>query len=281
MPFMAALGIGAAGSAISGILGANAAGNAAKTEANAANQASATELNMFDQTQANLRPFISGGTNALASLQSLLGISPGGSGATSPILAMLGLGPGGTGSINPATFQGSPGYQYQIQQGENAVTNSAAAHGGIGGNALRQLQSTGQGLANQNFNQFLGNASNAWQNLVGNVSGVAGMGQNAATSLGNFGQNTAGQIGQNTIAAGNDMAAGTMGQANALGGIFNGVGNNALLYALMNGAQTGGGLGNSLYNGITSLGVPGTTGGAGTSTLQSLGLFNPLMPPQG
>lgn len=245
LPFAYAAGIGAAASLANGVLGANASQNAAKTQANAANNASAIEQSQFDQTKQLIQPFVSGGTNALTSLEQLLGIGSQG-GATSPILAMLGLNPGGTGQINPSTFQGSPGYQYALQQGTGAVTNSAAANGGLGGNALRQLQSTGQGLANQNWNQYLGQANNAYQNLVGNVAGVASTGLNAVNSLGGFGASAAGQIGGNTIGAGNALAAGQIGSANALSGAINGVGQNASLYALLNQFQSGGGGNNSL-----------------------------------
>ena len=248
MAWIAAL-VGGAAALGSGVLGASASSGAANTQANAANQATATELGMFNTTQNNLQPYIGAGSNALANLQQLLGIGNGGvGGATSPILTMLGIGPGGAsgGGINPATFQGSPGYQYQLQQGENAVTNSAAANGGIGGNALRALQSTGQGVANQNWNQYLGNASTAFQQLIGNVGSVANNGQNAAANLGSTGAAVAGQIGSNQIGAGNALAAGQIGSANAIGGALGGVGQSASLYALLNQLQSGGGGGGGL-----------------------------------
>jgi hypothetical protein len=245
-------------------MGANAAKSAASTEASAFNQASTVEQNQFDQTKGFLQPFQTGGTNALAALQKLLNIGPGTSGgASSPILQMLGIGTNGqpTGSgINPATFQGSPGYQYQLQQGTNAVTNSAAANGGLGGNALRALQSTGQGLANQNFQQYLQNVSGGYQGLVGNLSNLTGTGATAANSLASASQNLGESLGSNTIGAGEAIGSGILGSATAigsgilgsakaLGGGVTGVGQNALLASLMNGGGGGsGGIGNFLSN---------------------------------
>jgi hypothetical protein len=264
MPFGWAAGAAALGSVATGLIGSNAAQSAASTEANAANQASQTELGMFNQAQTDLQPYMAGGTNALAALQKMLGIGPGTSGsAISPIMNMLGMGGpggvGGTGSINPATFQASPGYQYQLQQGTNAVTNSAAAQGGLGGNALRALQQTGQGLANQNFNQYLSQANGAYQGQVGNLANLTGMGQQAGGAMAGNAMNIGGMVGGNQIGAGNALASGTMGSANALTGAISGVGNNALLYGLMNQAQSGGGL-QSLYPTgdayLTSLGMP-------------------------
>ena len=234
MPWaVAGAAVAAAGSIGSGLIGSSAAGSAASQQANAANQATQTQLDMFNQTVGREQPFVTGGQNALAQLQQLLGMGVNGTGtATSPILQMLGIGgTGGTGvgNINPTTFQGSPGYQYQLQQGLGAVTNANAAPG-IGGNALRQLQQTGQGLANQNWSNYLGQASGAWQQLLSQLSGIAGLGQNAAGNLGNTATQVGGQIGGNTIGAGNALAAGTVGSASAIGGGINGALNNILPY---------------------------------------------------
>lgn len=236
-----------------GVMGANAASSAASTEANAANQASATELGMFNQTQQDLQPYMAGGTNSLAALQKMLGIGPGTSGSgVSPIMSMLGMGGpggvGGTGSINPATFQASPGYQYQLQQGTNAVTNSAAANGGLGGNALRALQQTGQGLANQNFNQYISQANGAYQGQVGNLTNLTNVGQSAAAGVGNAAMTTGAQIGSNQMAAGSALASGIMGSANAYGGALNSIGQNALLGTMMMNGNNGGSTG-SYFNG--------------------------------
>lgn len=238
----------------SGIMGANASSNAASTEANAANQATSTELGMFNQTQQDLAPYMAGGTNSLAALQKLLGIGPGGAGSgISPIMSMLGMGGpggvGGTGSINPATFQASPGYQYQLQQGTNAVTNGAAANGGLGGNAMRALQQTGQGLANQNFNQYISQANGAYQGLVGNLTNLTNMGQSAAAGVGNAAMATGNQIGANQIGAGSALGSGMLGSANALGGGLNGAGQNALLGTMMMNGNAGAGFGS---NGVGS-----------------------------
>ena len=187
-------GLALAGSLGSGLLGASASGKAAKEQAAAAQQATQAELQMYGQTVGREQPFVTAGTNALSSLQNLLGLGPGGGGATSPILQMLGIGPGGAtgGGINPATFQASPGYQFQLQQGENAVTNSA--RGNLGGNQLRALMGVGQQTANQGWQQYLGNVGNAWQNQIGNISNLVTGGQNAAGNLGSIGTQVGGQI---------------------------------------------------------------------------------------
>lgn len=223
MPWAVVGGAVAAGGALgASSIGAGAAKDAANAQITAANQASQLEQARFNQTTGMVQPYVDAGTNALSQLQKILGIGPGAGGPTSPILQMLGIGgPGGTGAgnIDPRTFQGSPGYQYQLQQGTNAVTNATAFN--PGGNALRALQGVGQQTANQNFNQYLGNASGAWNNLIQQITGVAGNGQNAAFKLGAMGQDVASGIGANTIGAGSAGAAGIMGGANATAGGMN------------------------------------------------------------
>lgn len=138
-----------------------------------------------------------------------------------------------------ADFQSSPGYNFQLQQGLDAVNNNAAAKGPTG-NTLKDLMTYGEGLANQDW----WNAYNAYtgrQNQTFNMlSGVSGSGQSAAANLGGIGANTAGQIGNNVIGAGNASAAGTIGASNAFGGAANNIGQNYMLYQLMQNMQPGG-----------------------------------------
>jgi hypothetical protein len=191
---------------------------------------------MFNQTQANEAPYLAAGGNALAALQQGIGIGPGTNNS-------------GVGSLNApfttAQFHNSPGYQFQLQQGENAVLSNAAATGGVNsGNTLKALTQFGQGTANQDY----WNAYNAYVNQqnqrFGQLQTVAGSGQNAAGNLGALGTQVGSSVGNNIVGAGNAAAAGQVGSANAIaGGINNatsGLSQNYLLYSLMNGGLPGG-----------------------------------------
>ena len=257
MPWGAVIAGGA--SLASGLIGSNAAGNAADKQQQAAQQADQLLQGNYDVTSGNLSPFISGGTNALKSLSSLL--STGGNGANNPVLSLLGIGMNGQptgGGINPAAFENSPGYQFQLQQGTDAVTNSAAARGGLGGNALKALQSYGSGLANQSWNQYLGNVSGGWNSLISQLTGLAGLGENAGSSLGNIGAGLAGGMSNAIQGGGNAASAGTIGSANALTGGFNGLINNLNTGGLS--SNNGGGI-NALLNSLFS----SSGGGYGSS----------------
>jgi len=137
------------------------------------------------------------------------------------------------------SFQSSPGYQYDLNQTMQGVTNSAAARGGItGGNTLMALQQNASGLANQNYYNWLGTFLNQANNYVGQVSGVSSLGENAAANLGNTGVAAANNIGNYMTQAGNANAAGTMGITNAL---TNGIQN--IDWSALNSGNSGG-----LYN---------------------------------
>lgn len=204
---VAASVIGAVGS---GIESGNAAGDVA-----GADQQALKDLQAYFQLGYNgLQPFQAGGTNALSALQRSLGLTPGGS-----------------------TYQQSPGYQFELGQGLNAITNKSAATGGIhSGNTLKALQSFGTGLANQDYQQYLGN-----------LMGVSGQGLTAAGDIAqlssNMGQNVAGL----TVGQGAANASGAIGQGNAfnslagaLGGNYGG-GSNGFQSIWQNLFNTGGG----------------------------------------
>lgn len=71
-------------------------------------------------------------------------------------------------------FQKSPGYQFRMDQGRNALETSQAARGGLlGGRALKELDQYSQGMASQEYGNYLGSVQN-----------LTGMGQNAATNQG-------------------------------------------------------------------------------------------------
>ena len=212
----------AAGTIGAGLIGADATKSATSQQVGQEEQALALQKQLLGQTTGNVQPYVSSGQNALQSINQLLGLNPGGNPVTAnPILQMLGIGgPGPTGGINPATFTGSPGYQYQLQQGQNAVTN-AATRGPGGGNALMALQANGQQLANQNWGQYLSELSPAWQQLLSNVGGQAQQGLNAAGVLSGAGQSNVNAQSGILGGIGNSQAAGTIGQASILGSGLN------------------------------------------------------------
>lgn len=235
----------AVGTIASSALSSSASSSAAQTQANAANQATQAELQMFNTTQKNLQPFMQGGTNSLQALMQYLGIGAGGSfNPSAP----------GVAPFTAAQFQSSPGYQWQLNQGIDAIQNSAAARGGVGsGNTMKALQTYGTGLANQDWYNAMNAYTAQQQDTYNKLYGIVGTGANAAANLGGFSVDTSKQVGANIIGAGNAQATGQVGSANALTGGVNSLA--GLAYQL-----------NNYYQSSGSGGGGGSSGG-GTFTL--------------
>jgi Chaperone of endosialidase len=199
---IAAAGIGAAGALGGGFLGASGAESAAQISAN-------TQLGIFDQTQKNLAPFIQMGGSAFSNLGALLGFGPGGLNAASGAKAMN-------------LVQSLPGYQFQMNQGVQAVDRSSAARGlNLSGGQLKDLTQFGQGTA-----------QNAWNSYIGQLSNAAGLGESAAAGQGYVGAQTG-------ASAGNALLEGGLAGTNYMvGGLQGGLNNATLGYLL---SQQGGG----------------------------------------
>jgi hypothetical protein len=114
-----------------------------------------------------------------------------------------------------------PGYQFQFQQGQDAVSRSLAARGlfdsGAGAKALTQY---GQGYA-----------ATASQDYLNGLRNLAGLGQVSTQATGAAGTNAANQIGGNMIYGGNAAASGYANVGNA---INSGIGNLAGIYGYQN-----------------------------------------------
>jgi hypothetical protein len=152
-----------------------------------------------------------------------------------------------------------PGYQFQLQQGQRAIENSAAARGGlVSGGTAEALNNYAQGTAqsdyqnvyNQAMQEYL-NSYNIYNqnqsNQYNRLASLAGLGQTTAQQLNASGQAAAGNIGNISLGAGSQIgqsiqnqgaatASGYAGAANAAGAGLNNLGSLALLSSLGGGA---------------------------------------------
>lgn len=224
-------------------ISSNAAGNAASTQANAADYAASLQAQeaqnaldfqkqQWNTTQANEAPWLSAGKGALGNLQAILN-SPG-QGWNQTFTAPT--------AAEAAQY---PGYQFQLQQGEQALQNSAAAKGALySGNTQEALtnyaeqagQSDYTNVYNQAFNQYLQNYAQ-YNNQLNRLSALAGTGQTAATTSGQLGQAAASNVGNISLTAGAQQgqdiqnaaaaqASGYVGGANAFSSALGGTGSN-------------------------------------------------------
>lgn len=182
----------------SGIQGTTAAKTAAQKQLAANRKALELQSQVYNQTQANLNPFLTSGTAAGGRLSDLLGVS-GNAGAE------------GYGDFakryTPEDLTNDPGYQFRLSEGTKAINQSLGAKGGLfSGQALKEAQKYGQGLADQTYNDAYQRYVNDQQRLYGQLSGQQGVGLGAAGTLAGVGQNYAANAG-NLYGTAGDIAA--------------------------------------------------------------------------
>lgn len=120
-------------------------------------------------------------------------------------------------------YQNSTGYQFRLNQGMNALNSGYAGAGSIkSGAAMKSAMDYGQGIASQEFNNYL--------NALGNQQGVglsaagaqAGVSTNYANNIANTNSNSANMIGQAAIAKANNSNALMSGILKSVGTIAGG-----------------------------------------------------------
>lgn len=222
--------MGVIGNIVGGIFGSNAAKSAADTQSQAAEQASANAMAQYQQTRADLLPYNQIGQQSDEQLASLEGLN--GSGNQASALSSAGLS-GLTFQPTQAQLAATPGYQWNLAQGEQGVANSNAAQGrGISGAALKGAANYATGLASttlgqqqQIFQQNLANVINPLQSLTTTGAGAAG-------TAGAQGVQATQNANQALVGGANAQAAGQVGSAQAFTNALNGAGsslNSALL----------------------------------------------------
>jgi hypothetical protein len=148
-----------------------------------------------------------------------------------------GLAPGGQFSTNfsKADFQADPGYQFALDQGNQALARVGAMKGNsLSGAQIKGATDYNQGMANQQYgnayNRFMQNRTTSF----GELSNLAGLGQSSVGQTGQTGTQAANQIGANTMGAA--TVAGNAGMANAgtWGNALNNGTNQWMNYSMMN-----------------------------------------------
>lgn len=260
-------GVGAAGSIASGVIGANAAGNAADAQTQAANhaadlqaQASKDALDFqkqqYETSQAQAAPWLKAGTTALDQLST--GTAPGGSLVT-PYSGTFT-------APTDITMQNDPGYQARLKLGTDAIQKSAAARGSVvTGGTAKALDTYAQDYASNEYSNVYNRALTDYTtkyntyntdqaNQYNRLAALSGVGQTTASQLATSGQaasnnvssnliNTASNVGQQINNAGAATASGYVGAGNAWSNGISGIGSNVSNFALLNMLRQNGGYG--------------------------------------
>lgn len=210
--------MGIIGSIFGGLRNEHAATRAANTQADAAQQAQALEkgnqtnaLNfqndVYSNTQKNEAPYLSLGSTSANHLQQLLA-----QGFHAPTLEEV---------------EQTPGFQFQLNTGVDALDKSAAASGNLfSGTQGTALEKYGQGLAETTYNDAYNRALNTYMTNFNTLFQPTQLGENAAGTTGQLGQQAAYNTGNIDLTGGlqqaqqiNNAAAarasGYIGRANA------------------------------------------------------------------
>jgi len=240
-----------------GALGAGASYAGSEKQSKAANNAAGSQMQMFGQTQQNLYPWMTGGNAALSQLEARLGIqapstpdwqayltanpdvaansvygtNPQGhyskfgqrEGRALPMTHPAGPGSPGFGDLTKpftlADFQQSPGYQFNLQQGQMAIDKASNARGNLyAPQTLQDISKYSQGLASNEFNNAYNQYTGQQQQQFNMLNSLSSGGQNAAAGIGGFGSNAVSAAGQYQTSGAAAQAGGYMGMANAASG---------------------------------------------------------------
>jgi len=190
-------------SAVGSVAQSNAAGKAADAQTDAARSQIKLNRDIYRKSRKALRPYRETGRRSNALMQYEMGMRD-----------------------KPGWYDGfenTPGYQFQMQEGVNALDAGAAASGMLRSGAHEQaLTGFGQNLANQEYG-----------NYMNRLMGMQAAGQNAAGMQANMGTNFANSASTALGNIGNAQSAGAIGQGNALAGLTNNFASSLMFNDLM------------------------------------------------
>ena len=257
-------------SAIGGIASARGSNRATTAQVDAGNANIEFQQGIYDSQAAMFDPFYQSGTNALAAYNYEMGLGPNPGSGQQNLPERPSYQAFDYGSSSPQyqdfNYQSSPGYQFQLQQGQQALDGTAASQGGVFSGATQKAQmdyatglasqdynnqfqnhlsafgadlqgfQTGYNNAFQNYQTTYGNQSNEYANYMNQLSGLAGAGQSAAgqtaSAAGNLGMTTSQSLGN----IGNAQAAGAVAMGNT---VNNSLGNAMSSYGYLNTTNPG------------------------------------------
>lgn len=160
-----------------------------------------------------------------------------------------------------ANFQSSPGFDFQLNTGIDALTRAGNAKGVATGNTLRDAQTYGSGLAQQDWGNYVNRLQpylGAGQSAAG---GIAGVDTGLGTGLANNYQGQGGLAFNTATGQGDAQASANLAKYNASGNMWGALFKGADIAAKAFGGGGGG----------TPAGGPSTSGGGAPFSFASLG----------
>lgn len=200
---MSWVAVAVAGSSVVGaVVSSDASRKASNTQADAAERAAALANDQWAQTREDNMPALEARNASLAKMREMLGISGTGAGTMSS-------------ALTARQVQAEPGYQFGLDQGQQAMQRQANARGMLNsGNALLAASRYGNDYATTKYGDSWNRLQGERANSFNRLASVAGLGQTGASQIGQSGQTAALNAGNNMMSAANAQAAGGLAQAN-------------------------------------------------------------------
>lgn len=187
------------GSALIGYMGSQ---SAAGKQSDAAGQSLAMQKQMFDYQKNIQAPYQQAGTQALTQMQD----------------------PRFQKNFSMSDFNTSPGYQFSLQQGNNALKAAQAASGNsVSGAGMAALGQYNQGMANNEYQQAFNNYQSQLNNQYGRLSTLASGGAGANSAMAGAANNFANQSSSVMSSNAKAQAGASMAGANAIGQGISGI----------------------------------------------------------
>jgi len=209
-----------AGSAILNTLGAantnKAIANASNTQTQAGQNVQGVLSDLYNQYSTAQQPYQTFGAGAVKEITN-----------QAPYL---------THQFNAADLQAglAPNYDFMLAQGQGANRNLANVGGGtLSGNTLQGLNQFSQNYASNAYQNAFNNYQTQRQNIYGNLSNAAGLGQTSLGQLGTVGANLANTYGNVTTGLAASQAGATTAQAVNTQNALSNLGQTALLSSLI------------------------------------------------
>jgi hypothetical protein len=200
---------------VGGVASSVSANKAAGAQQQASNNAIGEQQREYDQARADQAPFRTTGVSALDQIAKLYGLDT--TDANGNMVK-------GSGKADLSGFATSPDFQFNLQQGQQAIDRSAAARGGLlSGAAVKAGTQYASGLADQEYG-----------NYVNRLLATAGQGQTATNATQVAGTNAANNIGTAYTNAGNARASAYEQNGQTISNTANGLASNYLLYKYLN-----------------------------------------------
>lgn len=141
------------------------------------------------------QPYINAGQQSLQTLGNQYGNLLGNYSQLQSVLTQLLMNPGGTLNTLGAGYEQSPGYSWEVQQGQEAAENAADAGGYAGTPQDQQYQAEmTEGIANQDYNQWLNEVLGIGKTGLKGVGKLYGTGLSGVENLNKMGYDASSQL---------------------------------------------------------------------------------------